>query len=294
MPTLLSRARPHFLLGPLMLVMLACGASTTATGGSPAATATLGAQPSTPTLTLTPTSAPSATLTQVSTVKQVADSAQGPFSASAKCPSNTVMVSGGYSITGGTNAQQADVLDSYPASSASWSVTGLNASVGGPLTLTVFADCLKASFPVTTSLVAAGPASGTVSNSCPAGSVVTGGGYQGSGHFSSFAPSGNGWKATLFSGTTKVYAVCATGGLNAGSSPSATGAVASSGSGSATVACPAGSLLVGGGFSATPPAVVFGSRGNSTLTQWQVEASDRSFGSMSNLSVTARAWCVSL
>lgn len=290
MRTRLSRTHSLFLLGPIMLVLLACGATTTIAGGSPTATATATLAPP----TSTPVPAPSATLTEVSTVKQVANSAQGPVSASVQCPAGQVMVSGGYSLTGGTNAQQADVLNSYPSSSSTWSVTELNATVGGPLTLTVFADCLKANFSVTTSIVSAGPAGGTVSKSCPAGSLVTGGGYQGSGQFSAFGPSGNGWSATVFSSSTKVYAICATGGLKAGSRPSATGAIASDGSGTAAVACPSGSLLVGGGFSETPPSVVFTSRGNSALTQWQVQASDRSFGSASNLSVTARATCLSL
>jgi hypothetical protein len=250
----------------------------------------------TPTSTSTPSEALNV-VNQVSFAKQIANSAQGNFSASVGCSPGNIMLSGGYSITGGTNAQQADVLDSYPTNSTTWSVTGLNASVGGALTLTAYVDCLHTNLNVTTTIATAGPGSGVVTANCPAGSVTSGGGYQGSGHFSAFGAAGSGWAAALAgSGSTTVYAICLSGGLMTSAAPNASAAVAANGTGTATTGkCPSGQLLVGGGYTATPPATVFTSSfDQANLTHWTVQASDRSFGSAPNLSVTALGVCLTL
>jgi hypothetical protein len=172
-------------------------------------------------------------------------------------------------------------------------VTGLNASVGGALTLTAFAGCLQTNLPVTATIAKAGPASGVVTADCPGGATVSGGGYQGSGHFDDFDPSQIGWVGSVAgSGSVTIYAICLSGGLTLGSQPIAMANVVGSGIGTAQVACPAGMFLVGGGYSVGGPVVAITSSGDATMSQWTVVASDRSYGSASNLSVTAEAVCL--
>jgi hypothetical protein len=175
----------------------------------------------------------------------------------------------------------------------------MNATLGGPLRLVVYADCLQANFAVTTSIVPVGPAGGTQTASCPSGMVVTGGGYKDNGHFSWLLPSGSGWQGSLAGNgnPTTLYAICASSPLQAGATPAIPASVASSGIGTATVSCPAGQLLVGGGFRVTPPAVDFVSEpaqapgSNTFFTAWLATASDRSFGSQAGLQVISEGVC---
>jgi hypothetical protein len=131
--------------------------------------------------------------------------------------------------------------------------------------------------------------------------VVTGGGYNGNGAFSAFRPSGNGWQGQPFGGApTTVYAICASGNLALSSTPSEQRPIIKGQYGGAPIfSCPTGQLLVGGRYTLTPPAVAFEDAGSqpyvgNALPGWIVEASDRSFGSMSGLTVTAIGVCATL
>jgi hypothetical protein len=202
---------------------------------------------------------------------------------SASCPSDEPMLSGGYAL----QADAGYIVSNYPVTASTWTVTAHNegnGGAGGPVTLAVYADCLEANFPVTTHVVQAAPsvpADGnphTVSASCPAGTTLTGGGFQGSNGNSSSQPSGATWSAQLSvqvgsTAAPKVFAICASGQLAAGATPSATAPVTSATPADVTTACPAGQLVVGGGYSEGD--YLGGadtSAGTADFSQWHVQA----------------------
>ncbi len=267
--------RPIAGLALAACVLLACGTSTSVVTSNTAV----------PTKTSTP--APSAQMTAVTVVQSVANSgASGPVTATASCPSGQVMLSGGYALTGGANVQPAAVQEDYPASTSAWTVTVLNTTVGGSLTLTVYADCPHANFAVTTQIVAnpqtvPNDASlHTLSAMCPAGTSVTGGGYRDSGFGS--GPTGNGWQATYIPrgenppATARLYAVCASSALQAAAPATTTQPVAQGATGSATVACPAGQLQVGGGYGYSgTPSFAYTDAPTSGFAGWQIQLADQ-------------------
>lgn len=223
-------------------------------------------------------------------VQSVPDSgASGNVTATATCPSGQVMLSGGYALSGGMQVQRASVLEDYPASVSAWTVTVVNAAIGGALTLTVYADCLQANFAVTTQLVV-NPQ--TVPNDqslhtfvaqCPVGTVVTGGGYRDTGFGGS--PTGNGWQATFVPlgenppANARTFALCASSPLRPALIATTTQSVAVGGAAPVSIACPAGRLLVGGGYSYNGlPSFAFVDRPASDFASWQIQFQDQGLG----------------
>jgi hypothetical protein len=244
-------------------------------------------------------------MTRVAAVRAVADSrVSGLITATATCPAGQVMLGGGYALSGSANLQSAAILDDYPASVNAWTVTLTNADDDGPLTLTVYADCLLRRLSVTTHMVVTTPTDPnggplhTFVTHCPVGAMVTGGGSRDWGFNES--PTRDGWQATYIPGsenpppTATVFAVCASGALQPGVIVSASQAVTIGASASLSVACPADELLVGGGYYYDGlPSDAYVDEPSSDFSSWQVELADQDAqGQGIAGTLTASAVCV--
>jgi hypothetical protein len=178
----------------------------------------------------------------------------GTMSTTAACPAGTVVTGGGFNVNVGilvyTQAQNGN----------GWTAVAKN-NTGTVQNLTVYAECL--SYPsAATTQVANNISVDTGHNAsqtavCPAGSVVTGGGYTGSpdGNLWTFASwqNGNGWMVSEQnnSGSAKtfnVYATCLSGTSLSTVKKTITGPIPASGNGVVEVACDAGKVATGGGF----------------------------------------------
>lgn len=262
-------------------------------------------------------------MTQVANPQHFADSKSGGSSApcangdplingdcgvtvSATCASGDVLVSGGYLV----DDPLVFVTSSFPSSATAWTVTAHDEGQDGgshPVTVTAFADCLHANFAAEVSIVSATPSIPNDSNAheatvnCPAGSMVTGGGFRGTNGTNETVPATNGWTAALavqIGGSAKpsLYALCASKHLAATSQPKTTqDPIVGTGT-SATVSCPSGTLLVGGGGSAIGYGNMTSVAANGTLTQWalQVKALYVVGGPASTYSVADYAVCATV
>jgi hypothetical protein len=191
-----------------------------------------------------------------------------------------------------------------------------NAAAGGPYTLTTYAYCLKSKAPLVIHIVNSAfspPADGNyheASAACPTGSVVTGGGFaSGIGadaslpiNGASTARSATVWDTQIGmtqgqTQTPAVYAVCASStppsSFLDGSIPTAAQPITTT-SGDLNVSCPAGQLLVGGGFALEHAgANVYGSTLSADGSQWTVSATFFPFaGTPPAVNETAYAVCM--
>lgn len=277
---------------PLAILLFACGQSSTITTIPAQVTATATAVPSP-----TATPAPSASVTRVVHSTHFADSKSGGTSApcangdplinsdcgvtvTATCASGDVVVSGGYLL----DDPLAFVTSNYPSSAAAWTVTAHDEGQDGgshAVTVTAYADCLHASVSaavVPVVLVPSIPSDGAPHDAtvnCPAASVVTGGGFRGTASMRKTIPQTNGWTVSLYlmpgsSAKPSLYVLCATQHLAAASHPSlpqhpllGTGTTAS-------VACPGGTLLVGGGGEAIGFGNLTQLAADGTVTHWDL------------------------
>lgn len=276
-----------FVVGLWSVLLAACGpaatahpstfanASPTGPDGSMTPTATAKSSPSpahspTPLPHATPTPTP-VSVTNAKVIRVVASVQTGSnfnplyIHASATCPSGTHLLSGGFESVdppGATrdNTNLQDVPDSYPLDTMTWygNISVSNPNSGG--TFYVYANCLQASVSVTTTIVSSpvtpgGYASLTVA--CPAGTVVTGGGWGPNPNaVDATVPSGNGWH-TL--DPQQAYAVCTGLAFATGTLASATFPVPSALKQLTVpmqVGCPARQFLVGGGFVSAAPSRV--------------------------------------
>jgi len=175
-------------------------------------------------------------------------------STTAACPAGTVATGGGFSVG----------LDVWVYTQAKngngWTaVAKNNAGVNRPMA--VYAECLTypsaSTAQVQNTITVDAGALNSQTAVCPAGSVVTGGGYTGApdGTLWTFASwqNGNGWMVSEknSSGAAKnftVYATCLSGtGLSTVKATN-TGNIPAGGNGFVEVACPAGKVPTGGGF----------------------------------------------
>lgn len=172
----------------------------------------------------------------------------------ASCKRGEQMLSGGYTVDA---FESANVMSSYPSGPNSWTVSTINNASPDWIVLSASVNCLRANVSVGAHIVhemvhisSGKPQSATVN--CPAGAVVTGGGYKTTGFVAASAPRASGWNAVLSGGSrAEVFAVCATQHVRA-APPAAVPFMIEqcfgcSGSGQAK--CGAGQLLTGGGFS---------------------------------------------
>lgn len=221
---------------------------------TPAPTATM-----TPTLTVTPT--PTATpliIVPVVSVEQVMEQITIPANSTGNttvdCPAGSIVVSGGFAGTNGLRIYHSMKDDN------GWRVYGRNTTTASE-PMNVYATCMTISGgSVTQEMVQMNVNANDISHlevSCPAGSVVTGGGWV----VGSTKPvevynssqSGNGWQIYVSNTGSEnplinAYAVCLSGISGTTASASDNGPVAADGTGHVVQACPSGSYATGGGF----------------------------------------------
>jgi hypothetical protein len=158
-----------------------------------------------------------------------------PATATATCNAGEQVIAGSFSA----DIFEADsIIASYPSSDHAWTV--IADSPVSFIILSVQAYCVPADFPLGIKIV---QGSGTVT--CPTGSVLVNGGFQGGA--STSQPDGNGW--TSDSATT--YALCATQHLAAGAVVSAPEKLPPGFGvgGGGSVTCAQDQVATGGGFS---------------------------------------------
>ena len=166
--------------------------------------------------------------------------ANQPATARATCASGEQLVSGGYYA----NVFEAvSVQASYPSGSNAWTVIASSSFI----VLTSYAFCLQANVPIQVT-VAHATGSSTISATCPAGTVLTGGGWQDA---SNPVPANNGWQVD---GATngQVYALCASNAYLTAAPPASTTTMLPAGYGDAggvSAHCQSGQIATGGGFS---------------------------------------------
>ncbi|HEY5119700.1 MAG TPA: NBR1-Ig-like domain-containing protein [Anaerolineales bacterium] len=175
-------------------------------------------------------------------------------SATATCPAGTVVTAGGFSVGLDvwtyTQLKQGNGWIAYAKN---------NAAVNR--NLTTYAICLTypsaSTTQIVTSLTVDGGHTGSKTADCPAGSVVTGGGYTGKqdGTLWTYASrsSGNSWQVSAknsgaLSTTFNIYAICLSGTTLTTVTVTGNKDIAPSDNGFAEVACPAGKVISGGGF----------------------------------------------
>jgi hypothetical protein len=175
-------------------------------------------------------------------------------SVTAACPAGTVVTGGGFSVSN-------DVLIYTQAMNGNgWTAVAKN-NAGVDRTLRVYAECLTypgaGSHQVESNTTVNAGTHGSATASCPAGSVVTGGGFTSSPDGSMWVyaswQNGNGWQASEKNtgGAAKlfhVYAVCLSGTPLASAKTTATGNIPAGGNAAVQVACPAGKVATGGGW----------------------------------------------
>lgn len=108
--------------------------------------------------------------------------AGGSATATATCPADERMLSGGYAIEHASADTR--VIEDYPSDTGSWTVTALNNS-DGDATLSADVNCVRVdkasaqtALPAPTTATIAAGGSGSVSATCPSGLVPTGGGFR--------------------------------------------------------------------------------------------------------------------
>jgi hypothetical protein len=218
----------------------------------------------------------------------------------ATCPQGTYMMSGGYKLTDPPGATRdhtnlAVTPDSYPLNTSSWH---LSSGYANPQSATfyVYANCLRTDFPVKTTIVSSSSgASGVYIAQCPAGMLVTGGGWRYSRYMMFSQAIGTSWNAQ---GSQIVYAICAAIGLQTETTPSHIASVVTSTkqlSASIAVSCLSGQLLVGGGFISEGSYDVFvfnAAWAASDFSDWNITVMN--IDSVNTYNATATAVCVSL
>ncbi len=198
---------------------------------------------------------PSPATTQVLAQSSVGAGATG--STTVQCPSGTIVTGGGFA------SQHTIGIEIYNSSKDGngWRVYVKNGTGAGVL-LNSYAICISNSSGSTTQVlqqvsVNAG-STGHSTVSCPAGSVVTGGGFAWttSGEVYTESKQGNGWEvyANNTTGSSQLlnaYAICMSGTSASTTQVLNQVPIAANSTGSATASCSGSSILTGGGFAST-------------------------------------------
>ena len=196
----------------------------------------------------------------------------------AACPTGSLMLGGGFA-----SAQGLQVIASMPDPTG-WLVTGLN-DTAGALTLTAYASCLHNADGTIQVVSAQVPVSGAPIARCPAGEIVTGGGYaDGTGSLEVYISTplgdsntpGNAWSVMAHPDQNAdepitVYAVCLSGSSLTSTLIRDDKVTYGSGADALnfTMTCPSGAVMASGGYEGTGAYI---SRVNSTdTTIWEVQ-----------------------
>jgi hypothetical protein len=187
----------------------------------------------------------------------------GTSSTTAPCPAGTAATGGGFNVNVGVHVY------TQAMNGNGWAAVAKN-NTASVQNLTVYAVCLTLPSVSTTMVhetltVAAGVA-GTKKADCPAGSVVTGGGFTGKpdGSLWTFrsAQSGNGWEAAaknfaLTDANFDVYAICLSGASVTTVAPIGYKDLAPGATELAEIGCAAGQVITGGGWNLDIDLTVF-------------------------------------
>ena len=232
---------------------------------------------------------------------------------SATCPTGDVVVSGGYTLVGGN--MEIDISAPLDAkgtmSSTTWTVTGFD-NGDGQGTFTPYAICVSSSTAGYSEASKAqsvnGVSSAQLTETCPAGSVITGGGFgfaaantalmiNESDPTSSSTVSKTTWTVFVANSarTTQsltTYVVCVSDTISGYSEQLAQGSAA----GVMSATCPSGSLVIGGGvFAPGPPntsvdaPVVQNAAGAFVVSNssWSVDAASTGGGVIGSIAICA-------
>jgi hypothetical protein len=230
-----------------------------------------------------------------SVLTQVSVAAGGVGPADAVCPAGSVVVSGGFAA--GNNM----IIYSQYKQGNGWRVYGKNNS-GSSQLLNAYALCLSNTAGSTQQIlkqvtVAAGEV-GYDTAVCPAGSIVTGGGFASNpaAHWVyNSSKGGNGWSAYAKNNSGagalfNIYAICLSG---AGGSTSQVGeqiTVSGGSSSGGEAQCPAGKLVTGGGYALSNNLTVYNSsRKSADHSKWNV-FSRNSGGGGALMNIYAICW----
>jgi hypothetical protein len=236
----------------------------------------------TPTHTLTPTATPTSTPTPVPEAEiqqvynQISIAAGEIGHAVVSCPVGTILTSGGFAVHPNI------LVYNQSQSGNGWQVYGKNNGASEKL-LNVYATCISntgsSSTQILNQVTAVAGGIGHAVASCPAGSVVTGGGWASSSDGNlivyNSSRSGNGWQiyARNTSGSGKLlnaYAICLQG--TAGTTDQILNQVTipSGDTGAAEATCSSGSLVTGGGFAGNADLITYNtSMVSGSDTKWR-------------------------
>jgi hypothetical protein len=201
------------------------------------------------------------TTQQVFKQESIAAGSQG--SATIACPGSSIITGGGFAL-GNTSNMFAKTTS---MDNNGWQTYAINNS-GTSQLLNSYAVCLSNSGGTTSQVFAqvTAPANavGNAVVSCPAGTVVTGGGYASNLNFTVYNSSkkDNGWQvyAKNNSGSGQLlnaYAICLAGTSATSSVVTAQTSIAGSSTGVTQATCPSGSLLSGGGFAGSTDLLIY-------------------------------------
>ena len=233
---------------------------------------------------------------------------------SATCPAGDVVLSGGYTLVGGNMEidTSAPLGANGAISSTTWTVTGFD-NGDGQGTFTPYAICVSSSIAgyseaSNAQSVNAG-SSAQLTETCPAGSVITGGGFgftagstapviNESDPTSSSNVSSTTWTVFVNNSGSKTaqsvttYVVCVSNAISGFSEQLAQNSTA----GIVSATCPSGSLVIGGGVSAPGPPntsvdapVVQNPAGAFVVssTSWSVDAASTGGGVIGSIAICA-------
>jgi hypothetical protein len=193
------------------------------------------------------------------------------------CPGSSIVTGGGFALGSNMFAYTTNMDGN------GWRTYVKNNS-GSSQLLNSYAICLSNSGGTTSQVYAQvrAPANdiGNAFVACPAGSVVTGGGYASNLNLTVYnsSKSGNGWqvyaKNNVGSGQLlNAYAICLAGTSATTSQVLAQSSVAGSSTGVTEATCPSGSLLTGGGFAGNTNLLIYNTSMKSGDTKtWQTYA----------------------
>lgn len=194
-------------------------------------------------------------------LKQISINGGASDQAIATCPSDTKVTGGGFA-TSGSMSVYSDAMDGN-----GWEVAAKN-NAGTSGLLNAYAICvtdLAGSVQLVFKQVTVGAGStGQAVQACPAGTVLTGGGFAANTgeEVYSNAPSGNGWESAAKNTTgagllLNAYALCYNGAGATSTQPFTQVTVGAGTNGNTSVACPSGRIVTGGGYAANSGEIVF-------------------------------------
>jgi hypothetical protein len=205
-------------------------------------------------------------------LNQVSLPASASGQALATCPAGSILTGGGFA-----GSSSIAVYSNF-ASGNTWQADAKNLSASAK-GLNAYAECLSNTGGTTQQVVAqvnvAANDTGQAVATCPAGSVVTGGGFASNSNLTVYSSleNGNGWEVNAqntasLSQPLNAYVLCLSGTSGTSQQVLNQATVAANVNGNAVAACPGSTLLTGGGFASSNGLFVYTESASSS--GWQV------------------------